>query len=158
VLSAFGVQFAPRPETVARELARVCRTGGRIGLLTWTRTGHMGELLAIIDRHLEGEADPTALHWGDEDGVQGLFEGTGVDLEFARGHNPVRFDSAEEYVRFMETRYGPLVRARARLVRDGLWQACRAEVLAAARRRDQADDGSLLMYAEYLIVIGHKRA
>jgi SAM-dependent methyltransferase len=31
VLSAFGVQFAPRHEIVAQELARVCRPGGRIG-------------------------------------------------------------------------------------------------------------------------------
>src|SRR5262249_24065892 len=32
VLSIFGVQFAPRHQVAADELARVCRPGGRIGL------------------------------------------------------------------------------------------------------------------------------
>ncbi len=34
VLSVFGVQFAPRHQYAADELARVCRPGGRIGLVT----------------------------------------------------------------------------------------------------------------------------
>jgi len=39
VLSAFGIQFAPRHEIVAQELVRVTRPGGRIGLVNWTPTG-----------------------------------------------------------------------------------------------------------------------
>jgi SAM-dependent methyltransferase len=36
VLSTFGVMFAPDQHRAARELARVCRAGGRIGLASWT--------------------------------------------------------------------------------------------------------------------------
>src|SRR6187397_451794 len=36
VLSSFGVMFAPDHRQSARELARVCRPGGRIGLAYWT--------------------------------------------------------------------------------------------------------------------------
>ena len=32
VLSIFGVMFTPHQEQAARELARVCKPGGRIGL------------------------------------------------------------------------------------------------------------------------------
>ncbi|MFL5847825.1 MAG: class I SAM-dependent methyltransferase [Solirubrobacteraceae bacterium] len=39
VLSAFGIQSAPRHEIVAQELVRVTRPGGRIGLVNWTPTG-----------------------------------------------------------------------------------------------------------------------
>jgi ubiquinone/menaquinone biosynthesis C-methylase UbiE len=37
VLSTFGVMFTPNQEKAATELARVCRSGGRIGLANWTR-------------------------------------------------------------------------------------------------------------------------
>jgi SAM-dependent methyltransferase len=159
VLSAFGVQFAPRHRIAAQELARVCRPGGRIGLVNWTPGGQIGQLFKIIGGYMPPAPDyasPPPL-WGDEAHVRDLFAGTGVELEFARGHNPWRFDSAERYVEFMETNYGPLVKARERLTGEGTWAACREEVVALAERHNVASDGSLLMMAEYLVVIGHVR-
>jgi SAM-dependent methyltransferase len=158
VLSAFGVQFAPRHEVVARELARVCRPGGLIGLVNWTPDGQVGELFKIMGRYLPAPPDyasPPPL-WGSEAHVLELFADTPVEFEFARGVNPWRFDSAEHYVTFMETHYGPTVKARERLSAEGRWEECRAEILAMADRRNEAPDGSLLMYAEYLIAIGRK--
>ena len=158
VLSAFGVQFAPRHEVAAHELARVCRPGGRIGLVNWTPTGQVGELFRIMGRYLPAPpsfASPPPL-WGDEAHVRRLFEGTGVELEFARGHNPWRFPSAEHYVAFMETSYGPTVKARERLSAEGRWEACRAEILAMAERRNEDPAAGLLMRAEYLVVVGHR--
>jgi ubiquinone/menaquinone biosynthesis C-methylase UbiE len=35
VTSTFGVMFVARPEIAAREMARVCKLGGRLGLVTW---------------------------------------------------------------------------------------------------------------------------
>jgi SAM-dependent methyltransferase len=158
VLSAFGVQFAPRHELVAQELARVCRPGGRIGLVNWTPTGQVGELFTIMGRYLPPPPDfasPPPL-WGDEGHVRGLFDGTGVALDFARGHNPWRFGSAQRYVAFMETNYGPTVKARERLTAEGTWHECRSEILAMAERRNEATYGTLLMHAEYLVAVGSK--
>jgi SAM-dependent methyltransferase len=158
VLSVFGVQFAPRHEVAAGELARVCRPGGRIGLVSWTPEGQVGELFKIMGRYLPplpDYASPPPL-WGSEEHVLRLFAGTPVEFEFARGVNPWRFDSADAYVTFMETHYGPTVKARERLSAEGRWEDCRGEILAMAERRNEAADGSLLMNAEYLIAIGHK--
>jgi SAM-dependent methyltransferase len=158
VLSAFGVQFAPRHDVVARELARVCRPGGRIGLVSWTPEGQVGELFKIMGRYLPplpDYASPPPL-WGSEEHVLRLFADTPVEFEFARGVNPWRFDSAEHYVAFMETHYGPTLKARERLSAEGRWEDCRGEILAMAERRNEAADGSLLMNAEYLIAIGRK--
>ena len=57
---------------------------------------------------------------------------------------------------FMETAYGPTVKARERLTAEGRWEECRAELLALAERRNEATDGSLHMQAEYLIAVGRK--
>lgn len=160
VLSAFGVQFAPRHRVVAHELARVCRPGGRIGLVNWTPEGLIGELFKIMGRYsppLPEFASPPPL-WGGESHVRQLFDGTGVELEFARGHNPWRFASAEAWVDFMETRYGPTLKARDRLVPQGRWADCRQEIVAMAERRNEATDGSLEMWAEYLVAVGRKAA
>jgi SAM-dependent methyltransferase len=158
VLSAFGVQFAPRHEIVARELARVCRPGGRIGVVNWTPEGQIGELFSIIGRYLPSPPDyasPPPL-WGSEDHVRGLFGDGGVELEFARGRNPWRFDSPEHYVVFKETHYGPTLKARERLTAEGRWEECRDEILAMVERRNEATDGSLLMFSEYLVAVGTK--
>ena len=158
VLSAFGVQFAPRHAVVARELARVCRPGGTIGLVNWTPEGQVGEVLRTIGRYMPKPpefASPPPL-WGSEQHVRDLFADTSVELEFARGLNPWIFDSPEHYVVFMETNYGPMLKARERLTAEGRWEECRREILANVERRNEATDGSLVMYAEYLIAIGRK--
>ena len=158
VLSAFGVQFAPRHEIVAAELARVCRPGGRIGLVNWTPEGLIGELFKIMGRYLPAPPDyasPPPL-WGNEEHVRGLLAGSGVELGFTRGFNPWRFDSAEHWVVFMETHYGPTLKARERLTGEGRWDDCRGEIVAMAERRNEAVDGSLLMRAEYLVTAGRK--
>lgn len=92
--------------------------------------------------------------WGSEEHVRRLFDDGPVELEFARGHNPWRFDSAEHYVVFMETHYGPTLKARERLTAEGSWEDCRGEIRAMADRRNEATDGSLLMHAEYLVTVG----
>jgi SAM-dependent methyltransferase len=156
VLSVFGVQLAPRHERVAAELVRVCRPGGRIGLVNWTPEGGVGELLAIVSRHLPSRpefASPPL--WGSEHYVRDLF-GDALELTFAHGRKPWRCESPDAYVTFMETTYAPLIAARERLTAVGRWDACRNEILAMVERRNEAGDGSLRLSAEYLVVVGHK--
>ena len=81
---------------------------------------------------------------------------TPIRFEFARGLTPWQFDSPEHYVVFMETHYGPVLKARERLTAEGRWDECRREILANVQRRNEATDGRLEMYAEYLVAIGRK--
>jgi SAM-dependent methyltransferase len=156
VLSIFGVQFAPRHDVTASELARVCRPGGRIGLVNWTPGGFIGQFFHVMSKYLPrlpGYASAPPL-WGDEHHVRALFAGTGIEWEFGRGRNPWRFASAEDFAVFLETNYGPTVKARARLEADGIWLECRSEIVTLIERWDEGG----VIGAEYLVAVGSKPA
>jgi SAM-dependent methyltransferase len=53
VLSACADLLVPDPpDPTAAELLRVCRPGGRIGMVVWSQGGYVGELFAAIGRQL----------------------------------------------------------------------------------------------------------
>jgi SAM-dependent methyltransferase len=160
VYSIFGVQFAPRHKVAAHEIARVTRRDGRIGLVNWTPESHIGELFKILSRYMPAPPEYASSPplWGNEEHVRELFEGTGIELEFSRGHNPFSFGSADELVSFFETHYGPTLKAREKLSAEGQWADCRAEIVAMAERRNDATDGGCTLASEYLVVSGRKAA
>jgi SAM-dependent methyltransferase len=61
VLSSFGAALAPRPKRVARELARVVRPGGVVGLTAWAPKGLPGRLDELLERP---EGVPAPSDWG----------------------------------------------------------------------------------------------
>ena len=50
--SVFGSMFAPDQEKTAGELARVTRSGGRIGVVAHTPDGFIGNLFKVIAKHV----------------------------------------------------------------------------------------------------------
>ena len=76
VVSAFGVSEAPRADRAARELARVCRPGGRVVLAAWVPRGlpgRMAELVDAVDPLPDGV--PTSAIWGRPDSATRLLAG-----------------------------------------------------------------------------------
>lgn len=64
IVSTFGCEVAPRHQVVAREIARVLRPGGRIGLCVGTLDGTIGAIMrttAAISRHPHRER---GCRWG----------------------------------------------------------------------------------------------
>ncbi|GAA4967755.1 methyltransferase domain-containing protein [Pseudonocardia tropica] len=154
VLSCVGVMFAPFHERAAAELLRVCRPGGRIGLLAWTPEGFVGRMFGVLRPFVPapppGAAPPA--RWGDEEHVRALL-GDGVrDLRADRGS--VRFavtDSPSGFRDWWKQRYGPIVTAYARLADDpgrtAELDAAFADFLAATRSGDHWDSEYLLVTA-----------
>jgi SAM-dependent methyltransferase len=158
-LSVVGVQFAPRHEVVARELARVVRPGGRIVLCSWTPPGFIGQFLKTVGSRMpkppEGASPPPL--WGDHGHVRELFAQAGVRFEFELRHTDVRYGSAAGFVDYMAYHYGPLLKARERLSQNGTWDELRHDLIALAERHNTATDG-FHTRAEYLLARGRKGA
>src|SRR5215470_16084672 len=69
VASVYGAMFAPRPERVAQELVRVCRSGGTIAMANWNKDGFVGRMFQIFGRFIAPSGMPSPLLWGDESTV-----------------------------------------------------------------------------------------
>jgi SAM-dependent methyltransferase len=157
VVSTFGCMFAPRHELAAREIARVLRPGGRIGVASWTPEGVIGDFFGAVGAHLPPPpsfASPPIM-WGNPDHVRSVFADTGLELAFELASVEFQFGSVHEAVDFYETNFGPLVKAREQLEPQGRWVAAHRD-LVALYEEHEADDGSLTFGGEYLVTTGRK--
>jgi SAM-dependent methyltransferase len=113
LVSMYGVMFAPHPEKVVSELARVCRPGGMLALANWTAEGFIGENFQVVGRHIQPRSDaPSPLLWGDEAVVRARLAGCVSDLHFNRRIARLRYPFAPaQTVDFFRQFYGPTLRA-----------------------------------------------
>lgn len=78
VTSTFGIMFAARPEAAAAELARVCRTGGRIAITTWLSDSTLVDMFAVMKHYMPpsaAPAPPSPFEWGRTDRIRELLGG-----------------------------------------------------------------------------------
>ena len=95
VVSAFGAAEAARPERAARELARVCRPGGRIVLTAWVPRGLPGRVPKLVDA-VDPLPDgvPTPAAWGRADRAEARLAVHLDELELRTCVVTLRFGSA----------------------------------------------------------------
>ena len=150
VLSTFGVMFTPHHERAARELVRVCRDGGRIGLANWAPDGFVGSMFKVIGGHVPPPAGlPSPMAWGDEDRLRELFAGHA--LEVVRRQFVFRYRSADDFFEAFRTYYGPLVRAWESLDADGR-ASLRAALVDLAAGASRSRD-AVTIPSDYLEVV-----
>jgi len=153
VLSTFGVMFTPAQERAAAELARVCRPGGRIGLANWTPEGFIGQLFRIIGRYAPPAAGlQSPLLWGTRARLEALFGRAAKTIRAESRHFTFRYRSPEHWVEVFRADYGPVNKLYAAL--DAAKQEdLTRDILALITRGNRANDGSMVLPAEYLEVV-----
>jgi ubiquinone/menaquinone biosynthesis C-methylase UbiE len=157
VTSVFGAMFAPNQEQTAAELARVCRTGGRIGLVAHTPDGFIGQLFRTNARHAPpppGLRSP--ILWGTEPRLRELFDGQFADLRSKKRTYVFRYRSPAAYLDYWRRFYGPTLKTFEAVGDDGQ-EALEQDLLRLIATFNRADDGTMVVPTEYLEAVIVKR-
>jgi SAM-dependent methyltransferase len=110
-LSVFGVMFSPDQERAARELVRVVRPGGNIGLASWTPDGFVGKMLRIVTSYVPAPAGVGApTYWGTDTRLTELFPSV-RSISSRRTTFAFRYASPEHFVDVFRNFYGPTFKA-----------------------------------------------
>jgi ubiquinone/menaquinone biosynthesis C-methylase UbiE len=157
VTSVFGSMFAPNHQQTASELLRVCRPGGTIALASWTPGGFIGELFKTVGSYVAPPAGvQSPLLWATERHLRHLFGDDIASLTVKERIFTYRFPSAEEFVAFFRTWYGPTVKAFAALD-ETTGDALERDLVALAERYDRLGADAVAIPAAYTEAVTVKR-
>lgn len=152
VVTMFGAMFAPQPQLVAAEMARVCRPGGRVAMANWTLAGFIGQMFKVTGQHVPPPPMPSPLLWGDEATVRERLRDGFTDLRCVRRELSMDFPmTPPDAVEFFRVWYGPTHRAFAALSEAGQ-AALRRDLEQLWTEHNRATDGATSIKAEYLEV------
>jgi SAM-dependent methyltransferase len=152
-MSIYGAMFAPDQEKTAAELLRVVKPGGRIGMGNWRPDGDVGTMFKTIAKHAPPPPGlDSPLLWGTEERLRELFGDGIADLRVERRVSRQPFRSADHYIEFFRTYFGPTQMAYERVGEEGE-QALTDDLRAFLESANTAGDRAMVLEAEYLEVI-----
>jgi ubiquinone/menaquinone biosynthesis C-methylase UbiE len=153
VLSVFGAMFAAEQEKAAAELLRVCKPGGRIGMANWVPDGAIGQMFMTIAKHAPpppGVQPP--LLWGTEERLRELFGDSVSELRVERRANRQTYRSADHFIEFFRTYFGPTKVAFERVGPEGE-AALEADLRAYLAECNVAGEDAMVLEPEYLQMV-----
>ena len=160
VVTMYGAMFAPQPERVVAECARVLKPGGLLAMANWTPGSLAGRMFQVTARHVGSPLGITPpVHWGHpmvvRERLAPSFEKVELDLITIQVDFP---GSPAQAISFFRTWFGPTQAAfnaldeagQARLAADleGLWAEGNTSPDPAART---------LIENEYLQVLARRK-
>ncbi|CAB3787775.1 class I SAM-dependent methyltransferase [Pararobbsia alpina] len=153
VMSTFGVMFTPNQEKAAGELARMCKSGGRIGVANWTPESFIGQLFKTIGKYVPpapGVKSPAL--WGTRARLEELFGDTAREIRTTSREFTFRYLSPAHWIEVFQTYYGPVNKTFGAL--DAEKQvAFTQDLLTLMEGRNRSGDGTLVLPSEYLEVV-----
>jgi ubiquinone/menaquinone biosynthesis C-methylase UbiE len=153
VMSMFGAMFAPRPERVSSELARVCRQRGTMVMANWTPEGFVGKTFRLTSRYVPPpQGIPAPVLWGVENVVQERLGRYASKTETARREITLDYPlPPRQVVQFFRDYFGPTQVAFSRLDAAGQ-SALAADLEKLWSEHNKGENGRTLVSAEYLEV------
>jgi ubiquinone/menaquinone biosynthesis C-methylase UbiE len=157
VLSTFGVMFTPNQEQAAREMLRVCRPGGKIGLANWTPDSFIGQLFRVLGKHLPppaGVKSPSL--WGTEARLRELFPSAAATVSAQTRQFVFRYRSPAHWLEVFRTYYGPVHKAFAAL-KPEQQVLLERDIMELMQRHNRSGDATLVLPSDYLEVVIARR-
>jgi len=157
VLSTFGIMFTPDQEKAARELTRLCRPGGKIGLANWTPSSFVGELFRTIGHYIPPPAGlkPPSL-WGTDERLRELFGERAAKIATTRKNFMFRYRTPQHWLDTFRTYYGPTQKAFG-AVSAAQQLTLAADLIRLVQQFNRASDGTMVVPGEYLEVVITRR-
>jgi hypothetical protein len=113
--------------------------------------------MAISSRYIPNpEGVAPASQWGLEDVVKERFGDRAESIEFKRSTVSWQFDSLEGTQEWFEQNAGPAVAAKKFMPPD-VYERFIGEIQELIGEMNQADDGSVAIESEFLVVVARKR-
>jgi len=156
VLSSFGVQFTPDQQKLAAELLRVCRHGGKVGLVNWTSTGFMEEFNEVLSTYVHLPAVPSPYLWGEKGALVDFFGNGVTKLKINPRTFIYRFKSLESWHDCFRSTYGPFLLAFESLHHDKR-ELLATELTEVVRRYNRSGDDTLILPLEYVEVVAVRK-
>jgi ubiquinone/menaquinone biosynthesis C-methylase UbiE len=153
VSSTCGIMFAPDHEATARELGRVIRPGGRLGLANWTPTGGTARMFKMMAPFQPAPPPSSPFDWGDAARVEAML-GEWFELKFSEHVSTLRMPSGEAFWDLYSTSYGP-----TKVLADSLGER-RGELHRTCVEffeSNYAEGGEIAHPREFLLVLGRRR-
>ena len=153
VVSTFGVMFAPNQQQAAQEMARVCRSGGQIGMANWTPDSFIGALFKTLGGFVAPPAGvQSPANWGNEDWLRGAFHDAIADIRITARDFNFRYRSPAHFIDVFRRWYGPVHKAFAALDETGQ-RELEAAMTALIDDFNIETDGSMTAPGRYLEVV-----
>ena len=153
-LSTFGLIFADRPEQAVRELTRVCRQGGVVGVTAWPDDGFQHaarQAFQEVGGLAPGGHDHLAA-WGTPERLGQRVGAVAADVEIRIGTLRTTFPSAADWWRSRATT-PPVMTARDRLDDDGFAELTR-RLQEAGRQFGTENEHGFVLEEAYLVARG----
>jgi ubiquinone/menaquinone biosynthesis C-methylase UbiE len=157
VSSVFGAMFAPDQEQTANELARVARSGGRIGLASHSPEGFIGQLFKTMAKHIPPPAGlRSPIQWGTEERLRELFGDRIAQISFVKRQYVFRDRSPRHFIEYWRRYYGPTLKAFETVGEAGR-EPLEADLLELIARFNRSGDETMVAPNEYLEAVIVKR-
>ena len=153
VVSTFGVMFTPDQAAAAREMQRVCRSGGTIGMANWTPDSFVGGMFRVASEHAPPPAGaPKPGVWGTEPWIRDQFGNAARDIAIEKKAYIFYQRTPQAFIDYFRAFYGPTRRAFERLDEQGQ-AALNDDMLVLIDAHNLATDGTMRVPGEYLQVV-----